>query len=201
MRLPWRRALQEDRLMAHIQVPDGLPGILGPMAVSPESTKALRELVEVLLRGPNTLTPAEREIIATYVSAENDCCFCQLSHGAAAAEHLGGNYELIDRIKQNFGAAEISEKLKALLAIAGKVQQGGKHVTAEDVERARRQGASDKEIHDTVLIAAAFCMFNRYVDGLGTWQPTDPQAYREMGQIMAHVGYVRPNWDEPAQTA
>lgn len=182
--------------MAHITVPDNLPGILGPMAISPESTKALRELVEVLLRGPNTLTSAEREIIATYVSSQNDCCFCQLSHGAAAAEHLGGNYELIDQIKQNFGAAEISEKLKALLAIAGKVQKGGKHVTEEDMERARQQGATDKEIHDAVLIAAAFCMFNRYVDGLGTWQPTDPKAYREMGKTMAEVGYVRPNWEE-----
>jgi AhpD family alkylhydroperoxidase len=107
--------------MAHIKVPDNLPGILGSMAISTESTKALRELAEVLLRGPNTLTP-ERENIATYVSSQNDCCFCQLSHGAAAAEHLGGNYELIDRIKQNFGASEISEKLKAPLAIAGKVQ-------------------------------------------------------------------------------
>ena len=181
--------------MAHIKVPDNLPGILGPMAISPESTKALRELAEVLLRGPNTLTPGEREIIATYVSSQNDCCFCQLSHGAAAAEHLGGNYELIDRIKQNFGTAEISEKLRALLAIAGKVQKGGKHVTGEEVERARQQGATDKEIHDTVLIAAAFCMYNRYVDGLGTWQPTDPKAYREMGRSMADVGYLKPNRD------
>ena len=181
--------------MAHIKVPDNLPGILGPMAISPESTKALRELAEVLLRGPNTLTPGEREIIATYVSSQNDCCFCQLSHGAAAAEHLGGNYELIDRIKQNFGTAEISEKLRALLPIAGKVQKGGKHVTGEDVERARQQGATDKEIHDTVLIAAAFCMYNRYVDGLGTWQPTDPKAYREMGRSMADVGYLKPNRD------
>jgi uncharacterized peroxidase-related enzyme len=181
--------------MAHIKVPDNLPGILGPMAISPASTKALRELAEVLLRGPNTLTSGEREIIATCVSSQNDCYFCQLSHGAAAAEHLSGNYELIDRIKQNFGAAEISEKLKSLLAIAGKVQKGGKHVTAGDVERARQQGATDKEIHDAVLIAAAFCMFNRYVDGLGTWQPADPQAYREMGKTMAQIGYVRPNWD------
>ena len=181
--------------MAHIKVPDNLPGILGPMAISPETAKALRELAEVLLRGPNTLTSGEREIIATYVSSQNDCCFCQLSHGAAAAEHLGGNYELIDRIKQNFGTAEISEKLRALLAIAGKVQKGGKHVTGEEVERARQQGATDKEIHDTVLIAAAFCMYNRYVDGLGTWQPTDPKAYREMGRSMADVGYLKPNRD------
>jgi uncharacterized peroxidase-related enzyme len=187
--------------MAHINVPEGLPGILGPMAISPESTKALRELVEVLLRGANTLTPAERETIATYVSAQNDCRFCQLSHGAAAAEHLGGNYELIDQVKSNYATAEISEKLKTLLAIAGKVQKGGKHVTAQDADLARSAGATDKEIHDTVLIAAAFCMFNRYVDGLDTWQPVDPQAYREMGRTMAHVGYVRPNWDETGKVA
>jgi uncharacterized peroxidase-related enzyme len=161
----------------------------------------LRDLAEVLLRGPNTLTPAEREMIAMYVSSQNDCRFCQLSHGAAAAEHLGGDYELIDRVKRDYGTAKISDKLKSLLAIAGKVQRGGKYVTPEDVARARQQGASDKEIHDTVLIAAAFCMFNRYVDGLDTWQPTDPNDYREMGQIMAHVGYVRPNWEKTDEVA
>jgi uncharacterized peroxidase-related enzyme len=187
--------------MAHIEVPEGLPGILGPMAISPKSTHALRVLADVLLRGPNSLTPAEREIIATYVSSRNDCCFCQLSHGAAAAEHLSGNYELIDRIKLDYNTAEISDKLKALLAIAGKVQKGGKQVTTEDVARARQQGATDKEIHDTVLIAAAFCMFNRYVDGLGTWQPTDPEMYREMGKTMAHDGYAKPDWDKPVEAA
>jgi uncharacterized peroxidase-related enzyme len=187
--------------MAHIQVPEGAPGILGPMAISPESTKALRELADVLLRGPNTLSPAEREMIATYVSSQNDCCFCQLSHGAAAAEHLGGDYDLIDRVKRDYATAAISEKMKSLLAIAGQVQKGGKHVTPEDVARAREQGATDKEIHDTILIAAAFCMFNRYVDGLDTWQPSDPNDYREMGRIMAHVGYVRPNWEKTGEAA
>ncbi len=187
--------------MAHIQVPEGAPGILGPMAISPESTKALRALADVLLRGPNTLTPAEREMIAMCVSSQNDCCFCQLSHGAAAAEHLGGNYDLIDRVKRDYATAEISAKLKSLLAIAGKVQKGGKHVTPEDVAGARQQGATDKEIHDTVLIAAAFCMFNRYVDGLDTWQPTDANDYREMGRIMAHVGYVKPDWENTGEAA
>jgi uncharacterized peroxidase-related enzyme len=177
--------------MAHIILPEGLPGILGPMAVSPETTKALCALAEVLLRGPNTLTSAERELIATYVSSRNECRFCELSHGAAAAEHLGGDYDLVDRIKCDHVATEISGKLKALLAIAGKVQKGGKQVTSEDVERARALGATDREIHDAVLIAAAFCMFNRYVDGLDTWQPVDPTAYREMGRRMANVGYVR----------
>ncbi len=187
--------------MAHIQLPEGVPGILGPMALSPETTKPLRELVEVLLRGANSLTPAEREMMATYVSSQNDCCFCQLSHGAAAAEHLGGNYNVIDEIKRDFRTAPVSDKLKALLAIAGKVQKGGKQVTTEDVERARSQGATDKEIHDTVLIAAAFCMFNRYVDGLATWQPQDRESYREMGRLMAHVGYVQTDWEGPAKAA
>jgi uncharacterized peroxidase-related enzyme len=187
--------------MAHIKLPEGVPGIRGPMLFSPETTKPLRELVEVLLRGPHTLTPAEREMIATYVSSENHCYYCQHSHGAAAAEELGGNYELIDQIKRDFSAAPISDKMKALLAIAGKVQKGGKHVTADDVQRARLQGATDKEIHDTVLIAAAFCMYNRYVDGLATWQPHDPEVYREIGQRIANHGYTAPGWERPVSSA
>jgi uncharacterized peroxidase-related enzyme len=179
--------------MAHIKLPDGIPGIRGPMLFSPETTKPLSELVHVLLTGPHTLTLAEREMIATYVSSENDCYYCQHCHGSIAAQHLGGNaadYELIDRMKKNFEATSLSSKMKALLNIAGKVQKGGKHVTTEDVDRARQQGASDKEIHDTVLIAAAFCMFNRYVDGLATWQPHDSEIYREIGQQTARLGYV-----------
>ena len=176
--------------MAHIKLPDGIPGILGPMAFSPETARPLNELAEILLRGPNTLSPAERELIATYVSSQNDCYFCQNAHSAVAAYHLAGDEALIRSVKSNFENAHVSDKLKALFAIAGKVQQGGKHVTVEDVERAREHGASDKEIHDTVLIAAAFCMYNRYVDGLGTDQPADPAFYRERGKRVAREGYV-----------
>jgi uncharacterized peroxidase-related enzyme len=136
-------------------------------------------------------------MIATYVSSQNDCCFCQLSHGAAAAEHLGGNYDMIDRVKRDYATAGISDKLKSLLAIAGKVQKGGKHVTGDEVARARREGATDKEIHDTVLIAAAFCMFNRYVDGLATWQPSDPEIYREIGMLTAQLGYAGRDYKKP----
>jgi uncharacterized peroxidase-related enzyme len=178
--------------MAHIRLQDGLPGIVGPLAFSPDTARPLRQLAEVLLRGPNTLTSAEREMIAAHVSYRNECDFCQLSHSAAAAAHLGGNYDLVESVKLTPEAADVSNKLKALLAIAGKVQRGGKLVTAEDIARARQDGATDKEIHDTVLIAAAFCMFNRYVDGLATWQPRERQAYREMGETMAREGYVRP---------
>ena len=151
----------------------------------------MRELAEVLLRGSNTLTSAEREMIATFVSDRNDCHFCQASHRAAAAHHMGGRYDIVDAVKRDFNAAPVSPKLKALLAIAAKVQDSGKQVTPADVERARAAGASDVEIHDAVLIAAAFCMFNRYVDGLATFTPRDETAYDQMGQRMAREGYVR----------
>ncbi len=177
--------------MAHIRLPEGIPGILGPMAFSPETARPLNELAEVLLRAPNTLAQADREMIATYVSSQNDCRFCQSAHGAAAAHYLGGNEELVTEIKLNFETAPISDKLKALLAIAGKVQKGGKLVTQEDIRRAREQEATDKEIHDTVLIAAAFSMFNRYVDGLATWAPTDPGMYRENGKRLVQEGYIQ----------
>jgi uncharacterized peroxidase-related enzyme len=176
--------------MAHIQFPAGLPGILGPMAFSPETARPLNALAEVLLRGPNSLSQADREMIATYVSAQNDCYFCQNAHGAVAAHHLGGNETLIQQMKGDFEAAPVSDKLKSLLAIAGKVQKGGKQVNTADVERARQNGATDKEIHDAVLIAAAFCMYNRYVDGLATFAPTDPEIYRQTGKRLAVVGYV-----------
>jgi uncharacterized peroxidase-related enzyme len=177
--------------MAHIELPQGLPGILGPMAFRPETSKPLNELAEVLLRGPNSLTSAERELIATYVSSQNRCHFCHSSHGAAAAHHLGGNEQLVDDVRDDYAAAEISDKLKSLLALAGKVQQGGLAVTGADVARAREEGATDAEIHDTVLIAAAFCMYNRYVDGLATWAPQEPEAYRDTGRRLAEDGYVR----------
>ena len=86
--------------------------------------------------------------------------------------------------------AHAIRKLKALLAIAGKVRQGGKNVTSADAEHARAHGATDLEIHDTVLIAAAFCMYNRYVDGLATWTPREPEVYRRIGSMLAAKGYL-----------
>jgi uncharacterized peroxidase-related enzyme len=160
------------------------------MAFRPETAKPLNELAELLLRGPGTLSPGERELIATYVSSENDCLFCQSIHGAVAAYHLDGNEQLVLDVKQSAERAAVSDKLKALLAIAGKVQRGGKNVQPEDIERARREGATDREIHDTVLIAAAFCMYNRYVDGLATWAPREANAYRDPAARLAREGYV-----------
>lgn len=177
--------------MPHIDLPDDMPGILGPMAFSPTTARPLNELAEVLLRAPNSLTSGERELIAAFTSKLNECRFCHASHGAAAAHHLEGDDDLVDRVCRDPEAAQIPAKLKALLEIAAKVQAGGSEVGAADVERARAEGATDKEIHDTVLIAAAFCMYNRYVDGLATWAPSEREAYLEPGRLLAEEGYVR----------
>ena len=176
--------------MPHVTIPDGLPGIRGLFTVRPETAKPLCELADVLLHQPNSLSPGDRELIATVVSARNDCLYCQTSHGAVAAEHVGGDEALVAAVKRDFESAAISPKLKALLAIAVKVQDSGKRVQPEDVARARAEGASDVEVHDTVLIAAAFCMFNRYVDGLATWAPTDPASYRARAGQIAKSGYA-----------
>ena len=133
--------------MAHIQLPEGYPGIRGPMKYRPETSKPLNDPVEVLLRGTDGLTAADRELIAKYVSSRNDCQYCQSIHGAIAAHHPGGDEALVQSVKLDLEHAGVTPKLKVLLAIAGKVQQSGRNVIAEDVERARAEGATDLEIH------------------------------------------------------
>lgn len=180
--------------MAHIDLQNDLPGIRGLMAYRPETGKALNELAEILLHDDNnTLTRGERELIGAYVSSQNDCFFCQNVHGAMAQHYFECDMQLIDDIKKNYRSTPISNKLKALLAIAGSVQKGGKFVTSDQVELAKSLGVTDKEIHDMVLIAAAFCMFNRYVDGLNTWAPQDRQVYIERAKMRAEDGYSNMN--------
>jgi len=177
--------------MPHIPLQPELPGIRSLFAYRPETAQPMSALAQVLLHNDHSLTRGERELIATYVSSQNDCFYCQTSHGALAAAHLDGDEKLVNQVKIDFENALISPKLKSLLAIAGKVQRGGKSVLPEDVERARREGATDLEIHDTVLIAAAFCMYNRYVDGLATWAPDDLDGYRTRAAVVARDGYMR----------
>jgi uncharacterized peroxidase-related enzyme len=176
--------------MAHITLPEGVPGISGPLRAYPETAHHLLGLAQTLLRGPSSLTPAERELIATHVSAQNQCVFCTQSHAAAARYLYGEQRDIVDQVLQSQSDAPVSPKLRALLAIAGKVQQGGRRVTDEDVASARAEGADDQAIHDTVLIAAAFCMYNRYVDGLATWAPEDPASYERMGAGLGKNGYT-----------
>ena len=175
--------------MAHINVPEGVPGIRSLAMFRPETGKPLYELAQVLLRGESPLAEAERELIAAYVSKRNDTMFCMMSHAAAARCLYGDQKNIVDDVLNDLQRSNISDKMKALLHIAGKVQILGNEVSPEDIEAARTSGADDREIHDTVLIAAAFSMFNRYVDGLASFTPGEPEVYEEMGERMAK-GYV-----------
>ncbi len=160
------------------------------MHFRPETAAPLNALAEVLLRGPSTLTRGERELIASFVSTRNDCYFCTNAHSAFAAAQLDDGMALVKSVCTDYKKASISDKLKSLLAIAEQVQIGGKKVTPELIAGARAQGATDIEIHDAVLIAAAFCMFNRYVDGLAAETPTDPELYAGVAQQIVRDGYT-----------
>ena len=178
--------------MAHIELGNDIPGIRGLLAYRPETAGPLMELAEVLLRGDNTLSRGERELIAAYVSRRNECEYCANSHGATAAAQLPGGAEQVGQVLADPGTAPVSGKLRALLDIAELVREDGRLVSADTVAKARAAGAADAEIHDTVLIAAAFSMFNRYVDGLGTATYDDPAKYAAGAQILIEHGYRMP---------
>jgi len=175
--------------MPYIDVDKNLPGIRSLMAFRPETAEPLSALAEILLRDHVGLSPTERELIGTYVSYLNDCFYCHHSHGAIAACYLDNNQDLVNAVRHNYKEAPISEKLKSLLQIAGKVQKSGKAVLQEDIDNAREQGATDRDIHDTVLIAAAFSLFNRYVDGLATVAPQDLSTYPLRARQIVEKGY------------
>jgi uncharacterized peroxidase-related enzyme len=175
-----------------------LPGITGLLAYRPETGRPIEALVDALLVAPNSLSRGERELIAAYVSALNECTFCTNAHSAFAAAQLDAGMGLVEQVRADADSAPVPAKLRALLRIATAVRQDGRAVTAELVDAARAEGATDVEVHDTVLIAAAFCMLNRYVDGLGTLAPDDPDRYRAtVPAIVAH-GYSSPTHPDPA---
>jgi uncharacterized peroxidase-related enzyme len=177
--------------MAYIELNNRLPGITGLLENRVDTAAPIRELTQILLRGDSTLSPMERELIATIVSFKNQCHFCTNAH-AATVIALGGSQELLNKIYNNLESAPVSEKMKALLAIGAKVQEIGKAVLPEHITRAKKAGATDREIHDTVLIAALFCLYNRYVDGLGTYCPEDPAYYQKLASRLTTIGYDRP---------
>ncbi len=177
--------------MAYIDLKNELPGIRGLMAYNPTYAVVLNSLAEVLLRNDNSLSRGERELIGGYVSYLNDCLFCSSVHSSMACHYLNIDYQTLLEIRTDYlNAPGVSGKMKALLAIAGKVQQSGKLVQPSDITMAINEGATELEIHDTVLIASAFCMFNRYVDGLGTWAPEDFEFYMNRAPIRAEQGYL-----------
>jgi uncharacterized peroxidase-related enzyme len=176
--------------MPHIPLEEHLPGITGLLEYRKDTAQPIRELTQFLLRGPSTLTEGERELIATIVSYRNECKFCTTAH-TAAADLLLGEKDTTEKIKADITTAPVSEKMKALLTIAAQVQESGKAVTEQSIANAKAQGATDVEIHDTVLIAALFCLYNRYVDGLATALPDKPEYFDSLATRLADHGYTR----------
>ncbi len=180
----------KTKRMPYIPLEDHLPGITGLLEYRKDTAQPIRELTQFLLRGPSSLTEGERELIATVVSHRNECTFCTTAH-TAAADILLGEEETSASVKKDIATAPVSDKMKALLTIAAQVQESGKSVTVESVQKAKAAGATDIEIHDTVLIAALFCLYNRYVDGLATVTPADPDFYKALGKRLKDNGYNR----------
>lgn len=178
--------------MPHIPLRTDLFGITSLLDYRPQTAEPIRNLTQLLLRGPSTLKEAERELIATHVSYLNNCTFCSTAHHAATCMLSGGSEALVNAVKTNLQTAPVSEKMRALLHIAGLTQRSGIAVTQADVDAARAAGATDLEIHDTVLIAALFCLYNRYVDGLATATPDDPAFYEGLATRITTRGYVKP---------
>lgn len=176
--------------MPYIDTKNDIPGIRSLMTFRPETGVVLNQLAQVLLADDASLTKNERELIAAFVSSGNECKFCMTTHAAIAAHHPDGSDALSKAVCNDFESAPINDKLKSLLRIADKVRVSGRNVSQRDVDDARSNGASDVDIHDTVLIAAAFSMFNRYVDGLGATTPDDPEFYKMVGKQRAEEGYL-----------
>jgi uncharacterized peroxidase-related enzyme len=175
--------------MPYIPLDEKLPGITGLLNYRKDTALPIRQLTQILLRGESTLTEGERELIATIVSSGNECSFCTAAH-TAAADRLLGEHSTSTKVKTDLPNAPVSEKMKALLTIAREVQINGKNVTAEMIERAKNNSATDLEIHDTVLIAALFSLYNRYVDGLASVTPAEPAFYERLAGILVKNGYL-----------
>src|SRR5450631_1133789 len=176
--------------MPYIPLEEHLPGITGLLEYRKDTAEPIRALTQILLRGPSSLTEGERELIATVVSNKNECKFCTAAH-TAAANLLLGEEQTSEKVKEDITAAPVSDKMKALLTIASQLQVSGKSVTVAAIRKAKDEGATDIEIHDTVLIAALFCLYNRYVDGLATITPADPMFYKGLGERLKNHGYNR----------
>lgn len=176
--------------MSYIPLENHLPGITGLLEYRKDSGQPIRELTQILMRGPSTLTEGERELIASVVSNGNQCTFCSTAH-TATADLLIGDHETSQKVKQDIATAPVSEKMKALLTIASLTRESGKRVTTAVIDKAKAAGATDIEIHDTVLIAALFCLYNRYVDGLGTALPEENNYYHVLAERLVNHGYTR----------
>jgi uncharacterized peroxidase-related enzyme len=176
-------------------LPD-VPGILVAMHLTPTLGVHLRALADEVLVNEYpcaTISRHERELLATAVSAGNDCYFCMDSHGAFATalmEQSGvtDRLPLVDVAKDG-ASAGFDPKMEALLHIARTVGRDALELTAADVAAARGAGATDADVQLAVLIASAFSMYNRLVDGFRARTAPTPEAYQERAGAIAEFGY------------
>jgi uncharacterized peroxidase-related enzyme len=173
---------------AYVGLDPAVPGIRALFTYRPDTAVPLRALAQTILRGPSPISEGHREVIAAYVSALNVCHFCASSHGGAAAALLDDRDVVAAALAGE--PIPVDDKLSALLAVAAAVQRGGRFLDPAIVAQAREFGVTETELHDTVLIAAAFSMYNRYVDGLRPHVPTDAAVYEQMGERLAATGYA-----------
>ena len=194
-------------------LPPNLPGMTALGAYRPDVYAQMAALADNMLatgHPDSTLDPSEREMIATYVSSLNNCTYCMTTHGAVAVAHMSSTQsesaaqgtqtpkataeKIVNStcIKRDDGVDEIEErpKLRSLLQVAAQVHESGQSITPEAVAEAKAFGATDMDIHDTVLIAALFCMFNRYVDGLTGELSGNIEQLKEVGTVIAERGYA-----------
>jgi uncharacterized peroxidase-related enzyme len=187
---------QEDPIVGSL--PD-VPGILAAIRLTPGLGVHLRGLADELLVNDfpgATLVRAEREMLATAVSAGNDCFYCMDSHGAFATALLEktGDHDrlaLIDEIKSG-SSSGLDPKMQALLHISRTVRREPRDLTSADVDAALGAGATDADVQLAVLIAAAFSMYNRMVEGFRARTAPTPEAYRSRAAEIADFGYSSP---------
>ena len=152
--------------MQPINLPSNFPGIGSLFISTPETAVSLQTLVKTLLRNPHpTLSVAERELIAAYVSRLNTCSYCCKVHGARGPLRLVAHSEILKLVFTSPANAPITDRVKSLLDVAECVRVNQGNVSNETIEAARGNGATDKEIYDIKLIADAFCMYNCYAAG------------------------------------
>jgi uncharacterized peroxidase-related enzyme len=182
-----------------------VPGIGVAMRLTPELGLHLRGLADQVLVNPYpgaTITRAQREMLATAVSAANDCFFCMDSHAAHATallERDGAADEVakLDMLKVGESAG-FDPKMQALLTIARTVRRDPRKLTRTDIDAATGAGATDGDVQLAVLIASAFSMYNRLVDGFRARTPANVDVYRDRASEIAEHGYSGPA--APSQT-
>lgn len=175
--------------MAFITLDNTLQGMRQLLAYKPIIAGPMLALMEGVMRSNDGLSLGERELIASYISYLNDCRHCQIIHGEIAQCLLNDDDFIMDTLRSNFKELKLNPRINAILNIVKCIHLGGKHVGASQIDAAKKIGITEMEIHDTVLISSMFCMFNRYIDGLGLESTDTELSFKQRAKQIAENGY------------